>query len=160
MNLFCATTNGTNVAPMTLNSDTRNGPGSHFPEIKTMAHSSRITEEHRSGTQKPGTAASVGQTLSEAASAAARKADDLASSAGAGMKNLGDTLRENAPRQGALGSATEAVASTLRDGGRYLEREGISGMMDDFGALVRNNPLPAICIGIGIGFLLGATLRR
>jgi hypothetical protein len=74
------------------------------------------------------------------------------------MRNLGATIKEHTPQSGMLGSASQAVASGLEKGGRYLEKEGLSGMMDDVTDLIRRNPVPALLIGMGIGFLIGRTL--
>jgi len=103
-------------------------------------------------------AAAVGNAVSDAASNAGKKADDWTSSAGVGIKHLGETIEERGPREGMLGSATRAVASTLEDTGKYIEEEGLSGMMDDVTNVVRRHPLPAVLVGIGIGFLIGRTL--
>jgi hypothetical protein len=46
------------------------------------------------------------------------------------------------------------VASTLEQGGRYIQEEGLSGMTDDLTNLIKKNPIPALLFGIGIGFLL------
>jgi hypothetical protein len=42
----------------------------------------------------------------------------------------------------------------LESGGRYLQQEGLSGIMDDVTELVKRNPIPALLLGIGIGFIL------
>ena len=104
-------------------------------------------------------ASSVGGTISSAASTVGQTADNLTASAGSGLKNLGDTLRENAPREGVLGGASQAVADTLRDSGRYLEQEGFSGIMEDLGGVIRNHPVPTILVAFGVGFLVGMTLK-
>lgn len=103
-------------------------------------------------------ASAVGDAVSGAASNAGKTADKWTSSAGVGIKHLGETIEEKAPREGMLGTATRAVASTLEESGRYLEQEGLSGMMDDVTNVVRRHPLPAVLVGIGIGFLIGRTL--
>jgi len=103
-------------------------------------------------------ASTVGGMVSSAASTVGHTADNLASSAGSGMKSLGETIGQHTPREGMLGTASQAVANTLKSGGKYLEQEGLSGMMDDATELIRRNPIPAVLIGIGIGFLIGRTL--
>jgi len=107
-------------------------------------------------------ASNVGQAVSHAASAAAdaagKTADKMASAAGTSAKHLGETIKDKGPQEGVLGGATRAVGNTLEQGGRYLEEEGFSGMLDDVTELVRRNPVPAVLIGIGIGFLIGRTL--
>jgi len=58
-----------------------------------------------------------------------------------------------------LGRATDTAADGIKDVGRYLEDKNLSGMMDDVTELVRRNPIPALLVGVGIGFLLARTLR-
>lgn len=104
-------------------------------------------------------ASSVGEMVGHAASSVGQQADHLASNAGSSIRNLGDTLSQNAPREGMLGTASQAVANTLKDSGKYLEESGISGITDDMTELIRRNPVPSVLVGIGIGFLLGRVLR-
>jgi hypothetical protein len=58
-----------------------------------------------------------------------------------------------------LGSASHFVADKLDSAGQYVEDRNLSGMMDDVTGLIKRNPIPAVLIGLGIGFLLGRTLR-
>jgi hypothetical protein len=106
------------------------------------------------------TASDVAHGASEAASAAGRKAEEAASRVAGGMQSLAGTIRERGPREGMLGEATSRVAHSLETGGRYLQEEGLSGMMDDLSGVIRRNPIPAVLIGIGIGFLLARTTTR
>jgi ElaB/YqjD/DUF883 family membrane-anchored ribosome-binding protein len=107
-------------------------------------------------------ASQVGDAVSNAASAtataASSTAEKLTTAAGSGVKHLGETIREKGPKEGVMGGATRAVGNTLEEGGKYLEQEGFSGMMDDVTDLIRRNPVPAVLVGIGIGFLIGRTL--
>ena len=117
-------------------------------------------------------ASTAAEKAQEAASAAAHragqmastvghKAEDAASAVGGSMKSLAGTIRENAPSSGALRSASSTVADTLEDSGRYLQEQGLGGLGRDLTNLVRRNPLPALMIGIGLGFLIArATLPR
>jgi hypothetical protein len=95
----------------------------------------------------------------EAASYVGGKAQDASTAVGSGIKSLAGTIRENAPREGMLGSAGTAVADTLESSGRYLEEYGLSGIGDDLTAMIRKNPVPALLIGIGIGFLVARATR-
>jgi len=104
-------------------------------------------------------ASSVGSSLSGAASAVGQRADDLAGRAGQGVQSLASTVREQGPREGYLGQATGAVASGLEQAGKYLESNQLSGMTGDFGGLIKAHPIPAVLIGLGVGFLLGRALR-
>jgi len=104
-------------------------------------------------------AASVGHMAGQAASSVGKTADNLASSAGASIKHLGETLSQQAPREGMLGSASQTVANSIKDSGRYLEEAGLSGVAEDVTQLIRRNPVPAILSGIGVGFLIGRAMR-
>jgi ElaB/YqjD/DUF883 family membrane-anchored ribosome-binding protein len=102
---------------------------------------------------------SVGETVSHAASNLGQKADDLTASAGSNVRHLGDKIEQQGPHEGMLGQASHVVADTLRTSGKYIEEAKLSGMADDVTGMIRRNPMPAVLIGIGIGFLLGRALR-
>jgi len=104
-------------------------------------------------------ASSVGDMVSNAASNVGKRAEDLTSSAGSSLRQMGESLSQTVPQGGMFGGAAQAVASGLKQGGRYLEEEGLSGIGDDVTNVIRRNPIPAVMIGIGLGFLLGRVLR-
>lgn len=106
------------------------------------------------------TAASVGGMMSSAAANVGKTAENLATSAGTGLKNLGETIGQHTPHQGMLGAASQTVAGGLREGGAYLEQAGFSGIAEDVTTLIRRNPVPAIMVGFGLGFLIGLAMRR
>jgi hypothetical protein len=120
---------------------------------KANEMTSSVTEKARE------MASSVGQKASEAASTVGTKAEEATHAVGSGMKSLAGTLRENLPHEGMMASASSAVANTLERGGRYLEEEGLSGIGDDLTNMIRRNPIPALLIGIGIGFLIARATR-
>ena len=100
----------------------------------------------------------AGQAVSSATSAAGKTADNLTAAAGSQLRGLSDTIREHTPQEGMLGQASQAVSSGLREGGKYLESEKFSGMAEDVAGVIRNHPIPALFVGIGIGFVLGSLL--
>jgi len=105
----------------------------------------------------------TGEAISAAASAVgqtvAHKAEDATAAVGSGMKSLGETVRDKGPHDGMMGKATDTVADALEKSGRYVEEKNLSGMADDLGNVIRKNPIPALLIGVGVGFLLGRALR-
>jgi hypothetical protein len=105
-------------------------------------------------------AASVVHTMGEAASAVGDKANEATSAVGSGMESLAGTIRQHTPHEGMLGKASTSVADNLETGGRYLQEEGLSGMADEVTNLIRRNPIPAVLIGIGLGFLLAKVTTR
>jgi hypothetical protein len=96
----------------------------------------------------------VGHGASDLASEAGRRADDAASGVGGGIRSLGGQVRKNAPHDGLLGAAASGAAQALDRSGRYLQEAGLSGMTEDVMKLIRRNPIPALLVGVGIGFVI------
>jgi hypothetical protein len=129
-----------------------------------MANTSTKTENRKNdGSENQGgsmadqaknVAQNVGEKARQAGEFARDKADQGASTVGKGMESLAGTIRDRGPQAGLLGNATSGVANTLDSAGRYLEQEGVSGMVDDLTGMIRNHPVPAMLIGIGLGFML------
>jgi hypothetical protein len=105
-------------------------------------------------------ASAVRDKASDLASAAGHRAEHATAAAGSGLQSLAGTLRDTGPREGMLGSAKSAAADALERTGRYVEQEGLSGMAGDLSELVRKNPLPALLIGVGFGYLLARLTSR
>jgi len=104
-------------------------------------------------------ASTAGHAVGNAATAVGHKAEDAVGSVGRGMESLGEKVREKGPDHGVLGKAAGAVAGALETSGKYLEDKNISGMAEDFTDLIKRNPIPALLIGVGLGFLLARTFR-
>jgi hypothetical protein len=101
------------------------------------------------------------QAASNLGSNIGNKAEDATHAVGAGMKSLADTIRDRGPHEGMVGSATSTLASGLESGGQYLQQQGIKGVADDLTQLIRRNPIPALLLGVGLGFVVArATMRR
>ena len=134
---------------------------SKTPFNNPAAHPAEAIKETTSafGETARGAAAAVAEKAGEAATYLGKKADDATSAVGGGMKSLAGTIREKMPREGVLGTAGGAVAGTLESGGAYLQDHGLSGVGEDVTGLIRRNPIPAVLIGIGIGFLLARATR-
>jgi hypothetical protein len=104
-------------------------------------------------------AGNVMDKAKEAGSFISEKADQATGAVGSSMESLGHSLREHAPHGGMVGAAGEAVASRLEQGGRYLEEHGVGDMAGEISTMIRRNPLPAVLIGIGVGFFLARLTR-
>jgi len=114
---------------------------------------------HTAGQKAQDLAQTAGQKAQDLAHTAGQKAEDATASFGKTLETAADRVRSNTPNEGVLGRASEAVASTLENSGRYLEDKNLSGMADDVTNLIRRNPIPAVLVGVGLGFLIGRTLR-
>jgi len=99
-------------------------------------------------------------TARSTASNIGHKAEDATHAAGSGMKSLADTLRDKAPQGGMLGGVAGSLANCLESSGQYLQQEGLSGMAGDMTNLIRRNPIPAMFVGMGIGFMLARVTSR
>jgi hypothetical protein len=105
-------------------------------------------------------AGDVADTAKEWASTAGQKAEGALGTVGSGMTSLAGTVREKLPHEGVVGAASDYVAGALETGGRYLQEEGFRGMADDLTQLIRRNPIPALLVGIGIGYLIARSTSR
>lgn len=81
---------------------------------------------------------SASQMASDAASYVGKKAEGAASAVGSGIKS---------------------VAGTIESGGKYLQEHSLSEMGSDVTSLIRNNPIPALIIAVGVGFLFARAIR-
>lgn len=52
-------------------------------------------------------------------------------------------------------NATESVSEAYDQGRRYLKENNIKDMAGDVRDLIGKHPLPAVLIGVGIGYMLG-----
>ena len=113
----------------------------------------------RAGEAVKDAASTVAQKTSDAASLVVQKADDATAAVGHNVKSLAGTIREKGPHEGVLGRADAAVANSLESCGRELER-GVTGMASDLTETIRRHPVPAVLIGIGLGFMIARTFAK
>lgn len=56
------------------------------------------------------------------------------------------------------GSAATAVTDRVAGVGTYVQDKGVRGLSEDLPELIRRYPVPALLIGLGIGFILGRSV--
>jgi hypothetical protein len=105
-------------------------------------------------------ASGVAERASDLASNVAERVDSGIHATGKGIENLAQGLRDNTPNDGFLGAASSRVAETLETSGKYLEEHGMSDMVNDLTDIIRRNPIPAVLVGVGIGFVLARATSR
>jgi len=93
------------------------------------------------------------------ASTAAGKVGDTRSAVGSSLESFGHRIREQAPREGMLGTAASGVAEGVESAGEYLREHDLGAMGKDMTNLVRRYPIQSLLIGVGIGFLLARSTR-
>lgn len=79
--------------------------------------------------------------------------------AGQQMSSIAGQVRQRAP-QGESGEAAYKAADALELGGRYLQQTDPETMLGDVERMIRQNPLQAVGLGVGLGFLIGRALKR
>ena len=104
-------------------------------------------------------AAAVSTFASDAIGDVGKQVDNLAVSAGQGIQEWGDSINKSAAQAGVLGGATQMVARTVKESGEYLEEAKFSGLARDVAQLIRQNPIPAFFIALGLGWLVAAKMR-
>jgi hypothetical protein len=126
--------------------------GNVADKAKDMASS--VVEQARD------TAANLGRTASNVASNLGERAGEATSNVAGGIRNLAGTIRDKGPHEGVMGTANASVANALDSSGRYLQEHGLNDMGNDLTNLIRRNPIPAVFVGIGIGYLLARATTR
>jgi hypothetical protein len=106
-----------------------------------------------------GAASTVADSASEIAQSVAAKSKQVTTAVGTGLKNVAETIRDHTPQKGVLHSASTTIADSIESGGDYLKEKGLPGIAADVTDLIRRNPIPALLLGIGIGFLMARSLR-
>ena len=136
-------------------------------DISAMAEdaASRTGEALKGAASKTGevvkdAASTVAHKAADAGSYVAHKAEDATAAVGGEMKSLAGAIRDKGPHEGMLGNASAAVAGTLESCGRELQEHGLSGIADDITNTVRRHPVPAVLMGIGLGFLLARVFAK
>ena len=94
------------------------------------------------------------------ASAAGEKMGQLTAGAGKGLESIADGIRKYSPDEDRGGAAFNKLADTLQTSGKYLEEHDMSDITADLTKLIRNNPLPALLVAMGIGFIVARATAR
>src|SRR5262249_18953678 len=112
------------------------------------------------GAKTPGIPANVSAQAQGVRATAAKKGSEAAPRVGEKMESLATAIRERAPREGTLGTATTKVAEGLESASHYLQERKFHHLGEDFRGLVRRYPLQSILVGLGLGFLLAGRNRK
>ena len=105
------------------------------------------------------TATGVMDRARDVAGNVADKARDVAG-------NVADTARDwasgavNAVKDSSVvNKAEECVSDAWEAGSRFVQEHHIKDLAEDVAGVIRRNPIPALLIGVGVGFLIGRSLR-
>jgi len=125
------------------------------------------SHKDKPGPMDPASSASESSSIAKAMEGTKRlgtlmeqKADQATKAVGASMESFGCAIHEHEPTSGVLHNVGETLAARLEGGGRYLETRGLEGVAEDVTSMIRRNPIPALLVGVGIGFLLARMMKR
>jgi uncharacterized protein YjbJ (UPF0337 family) len=62
--------------------------------------------------------------------------------------------------QAMAGAAATAATDAVAGAGTYLQDKGVQALPGDLAGLIRRYPVPALLVGLGIGFVLGRSLGK
>jgi len=96
-----------------------------------------------------GSSTGIADTISSAAESATK-------AVGSGMESMAQQVDQRGPQEGVLGSANTMLSDTLEQLGQYLQREGLGGLSDDLKDFMQRYPVTAVCVGVGLGYVLGS----
>jgi len=51
------------------------------------------------------------------------------------------------------------VTDTVKSGAKYVQEHSMGDMAGDLGDLIKRNPIPAILVALGLGFLCARAMR-
>ena len=107
------------------------------------------------------TASQVKDRAAELGRSAIQKVDEGRSRTAETLKSTADSLRSGAQSSGqAITDVANRTAEKIDSTANYIRDHDFRGMLVDIEQVVRRSPTPALIGAIGLGFLLGAALRR
>ncbi len=65
---------------------------------------------------------------------------------------------ESASEPGMAQAASAAVADAFESTRRFIQEEGLKNVAEDIKTLIVRNPIPAVLLGVGLGFLIGRAM--
>jgi hypothetical protein len=101
---------------------------------------------------------SIVEKSKEIGSQGVEKAKEFGSQATEKAKDIASSVKEQAGQVASrIGDRVSDTYEASRD---YVKERGLSGMAEDVADVIRRNPLPALLVGLGVGFLIARALRE
>jgi uncharacterized protein YjbJ (UPF0337 family) len=105
------------------------------------------------------TVAGMAAKAQELGVAAVSTASEAATAVGEQIGSLAGAIRDHAPQDGAMATAATAVAGGLESASTYLKEKDYENLATDLTTLVRNYPVHALVVGVGVGYLLARGMK-
>jgi hypothetical protein len=84
----------------------------------------------------------------------AQKTDHLAQTVGEHVEAAAEVVRDRLPQEGRMGQASTLLSDQLARAGRYLQRDGVRGLVGNMKTMIRQYPMQSLLLGAGLGYLL------
>jgi len=105
-------------------------------------------------------AGNVADKAKDMASNVADTARDWASSAASAVSTGVGTVADKVRDSDVVNKAGEYAQEAWETGSRYWQEHSVKDMADDLAGVIRRNPIPALLVGIGLGYLLARSTSR
>jgi hypothetical protein len=144
--------------------------GNRGPETRTGTMGNMPNAAGSAADKARDVARTAVETVRDSATGVMDRAKDVAGNVGDRAKDLAGNVAESARdwATGAVGAvkdsdvvnkASDYVSDALETGSRYFQEHNFKDMADDVAGVIRRNPIPALLVGIGLGFILARSLR-
>lgn len=97
--------------------------------------------------------------LKQTASVLAEKAEHVAQTVGENVEAAAEIIRDRLSQEGRMGQASNLLSDQLTRAGRYLQREGLHGLVGNMETVIRQYPMQSLLLGAGLGYLLSRIHR-
>jgi hypothetical protein len=101
-----------------------------------------------------------GKVVGDAMHRGVEKTESAMSSVGEKLVDFGGSMKQTLQQPNSIGCAATAVADGITGSGEYLKSRSLEEMSKDAVDVARRHPIPLICVGLGLGFLLGRSWVR
>ena len=92
--------------------------------------------------------------VQQTASVLAQKTDHVAQTVGENVEAAAEVVRDRLPQEGRIGQASNLLSDQLARAGRYLQREGVRGLVGNLETMIRQYPMQSLLLGVGLGYFL------
>lgn len=131
--------------------DIQNGKNMHSSDMGSSGLRQRVS----------GMTGHVKDTAADFGRSAAQHIDRNLDNMSGALLNAASTLRNKAPQGGGKVSDLAHTAAEKMEGtARYFQSHHTREMMTDFEHVVRRNPGASLAAAVGLGFIIGMSMRR
>jgi cell division septum initiation protein DivIVA len=104
-------------------------------------------------------ARSATETARDAATGVMDRAKDMAGNVAETARDWASGAADAVKQSDVVNKAGEYVSDAWESGSRYFQEHSFKDMAEDVAGVIRRNPIPALLVGIGLGFILARSLR-